>query len=164
MNTIIRTILFIVCCFVVARPFVAAADPNETNVPDNRDFKDTKLEFESASGDITANVLFYDAPNLGSFWIYISIDNDNLPEYKVTCHASYFSIREHTPSGTVGPEVYRETPTVNGRKYTLVIPIKAMGLNDGTRRILKYWFFWMSGGTSASDRLPDTNELQLRIN
>lgn len=165
----LTTLMLVVCCCFVGQPatLAAADDPNEPGVLDDRDFRRSKAVFNG--GDIDFRVVFYQPPNVGTsytihnFWIYISTDNNNSPDYRVTCHGSTFRVNEHT-SGTLGREVYRGTPTVNGTQYTLSVPPKALGLRKGPgRNTLRYWFFWIAGAGSDSDRHPDSGEFRLNV-
>ncbi len=162
MKTRSKTILFAVACCLVAQPatsLFAQEDPNESSVADNRDFRDSRVSY--SNGRITADIVFYDSLSSGMFVFYFSSDNDNVADYMVRCYNSYFVAHKNT-SGSPGPPEYRGTPTVNGKKYSLRFPPKAIGLTSGGTHTIRYWFYW-PGYPGDADRMPNSGHFELRF-
>ncbi len=155
----IKTILFLICCLVLqsATLLVAADDPNEKAVTDNRDFRDSMVSYRAQG--IYVDVIFYDTPHQSGFWFYASTDS---ADYAVLCAGSSVSVHDNT-SGSPGPALHTAKAFIQGRKYTFRIPISALGLSAGSRQMVRYWFFRLAGGGSAADRMPDSGTLRLKI-
>ena len=165
-----QTIFFIICCSFILQQVTslyAYDDPNEPGVADDRDFRKSTVQYVQSTADISADVIFYHPSTIsnGAFWFYISTDNNNVENYGVRCYSTGFSIHKFT-SSSPGPAIYSGTPTIYRGKYSLKVPIKALGLTKGPRNTMRkihYWFFWLAGGGSDADRLPDSGTLELKI-
>lgn len=121
-------------------------DPNETAVPDGRDFK--QLKTISGFSNLYADVSFYAAPSFDGFFFYVNTDWTNKAEVLIKCHPANFEIYKETGPGLYTNKVYTGTPKISGSTYSLVIPWSTA---FGTVSSVQTWLYDMTGG----DRLPD---------
>jgi hypothetical protein len=111
-------------------------DPNESAVPDNRDFR--KLQMEKDSNYIYAIISWYGIPSLEEFLLLFSTDADEDEEIMVRCQRDNFEAFGLTGTGEAGVNLFRGTPYTTGSSYYLAIPRSTV---FGNNPINDFWLF-----------------------
>ena len=172
----IKITLFVICyCFVVlpAASLVAQTDPNELGIDDNRDFKKSIVKYVQSTADLTFDVIFYQAPNLGNsvaslqiLTIYISTDGNNAAEYQLKCWNTGFNVQRGQGGYFGGTPVYSGNSTLYRGKYSVKLPVKALELFPGSNNMstVHYWFVgWRAGQGTDADKMPDSGKYVVKV-
>ncbi|UCH95270.1 MAG: hypothetical protein JSV88_00105 [Candidatus Aminicenantes bacterium] len=147
-----KRITTLILVFVGLIFLIACDDPDESGIPNGKDFKNYQL---SRSGNnFIADIYFYADLTLSEFFFYFSTDSDVGAEFLIKCRRDGFRIlKESAPnSGLFNILKYNGTPVLSGDHYRLEFPISALELSFSNEWNICYWFFAMDGG----DRMPDS--------
>ena len=125
-------------------------DPNEANVPDGKDFKNSKVTVDNSKKTVITDVRFYADFALAEFFYYFDHDNDCSADFLVRCNPGQFKVLKESAPGLFDIEKYTGTPTVSGANYHLEFPWSALEVSPDFTTY--YWFYAMDGG----DRMPDS--------
>jgi hypothetical protein len=145
----VATILIVMLVTLLA----GCAEPNESNIPDGKDFKEIKFQCNAQGDSISVEIEFYAPPVLNEFFLYFSTDDDADAEICVRCRPSNFEVAKETDTGLHTTVIYTSTPTVSGTFYSLELPWSQI---FGSLDIIDVWLYAMDG----QDHLPDTGELR----
>lgn len=129
---------------------ITHTDPNERGVPDGKDFKSITLS--KKGNDFKTALNFYGNIALAEFYYYFNTDPDPAAEILIRCRRGSFEVAKETQPGLYDNVIYRGTPTVAGRSYTLTLPWSTV---FGRLTEVKLWLFAMDG----RDRLPNVGNI-----
>lgn len=135
--------------------FLACVDPDEPDVPNGKDFKNSKVEYVGTN--LITDIYFYDNFALSEFFYYFDHNNANGAEFLVKCRSGAFQVLKESAPGLYDILKYSGVPTVNGTHYHLEFPLDAIEIIPDA--VTYYWFFAMDG----KDRMPDSGKKQLNI-
>ena len=129
-------------------------DPNESGIPDGKDFKDSKVKM--VGNNLVTDIYFYGNLTLSEFFYYFDHDNSCDADYLVKCRPTEFKVyKESTTSpGLFENLKYSGSPTISSTHYHLEFPLAALDLDRSSEWTTYYWFFAMDG----RDRMPDSGK------
>jgi hypothetical protein len=128
------------------------SDRDELATPNEKDFQCITLSI--VGGNLHADITFYEKMNLAEFFYYFSTDTDPAAEICVRCWPNIFEVAKETQSGWYNTVIYKGTPTVMGKQYSLELPWATIFKSLDT---IKLWLYSMDGG----DKLPDTGDVSV---
>ena len=144
---------FLVLALGVALLVAGCDDPNESAVPDGKDFRAAQVTLDGS--DIVSTIEFYSTFDDGEFFYYINTGEH--PYFLVKCRPGSFEVLKEEagpPWGGFYDSLYTGTPTSSGNEYALEFPLGAIELLPNTEFNFRYWFFFMESG----DRMPNSGE------
>lgn len=150
------TLLLLVCvgCLFL---FGCPADPDESTIPNGKDFKDFAV---TLSGDnVISDIYFYDNLNLTEFFYYYDMDGDDTADFLIRCLPAEFKVYKEAGPGLFTDLKYSGVPSLNAAHYYLRFPLSALELDSRHEFNIFYWFFAMAGG----DRMPDSGKELLAL-
>ncbi len=136
---------------------ISCQDPNESGVPDGKDFKTSTVNWNDPN--LVANVYFYADIDLNEFFFYFDHNDDSKADFLIKCKRDEFRVlKESTPgSGLYDVLKYTGTPALSAGHYRLEFPLAALELEFDPNVLTYYWFYAMDGG----DRMPDSGRKTL---
>ena len=141
------------CLFI----FGCQADPNESSIPDGKDFKD--FDVNLAGDDVITDIYFYGTLTLTEFFYYYDTDSDDGADFLIKCRPTEFKVYKETGSGIYTDLKYSGVPALSGAHYHLEFPLSALELDGHHEFNIFYWFFAMDSG----DRMPDSGKELLAL-
>ena len=128
------------------------SDPNESDVPDGKDFKN--LNIKLFSNNVSADIYFYDSLNLSEFFFYFDNDNDCGADFLIKCRPAEFKVYKASIPGLYNDLKYSGMPNLDSNHYHLEFPLSALELDRSYEFTTYYWFFAMDG----RDRMPNSGK------